>query len=145
VSAPDFLRFAEIDPIAIPPLPLPYHVAEKVHAYTRRYVSGPSSRPKDLINLVVISWHERIEVGSLREALRQTFALRDTHPLSGSLPEPPRDWTTSYGRVARDIGNPMSLEEGYERASTFLNPVLGGTSPREASCESPRFRSSCRS
>ena len=130
--APDFLRFAEIDSIAIPTLPLPYHVAEKVHGYTRRYVSGPSSRPKDLIDLVVISSRERIDAGSLRDALDQTFDIRGTHPLPVSLPEPPRDWTTPYGRVARDIGIPTSLEEGYERASTFLNPVLGDTSPREA-------------
>ncbi len=132
-SAPAFLRFAEIDPTAIPTLPLPHHVTEKVHAYTRRYVSGPSSRPKDRIDLVVISSHERIEAGSLQDALHQTFAIRDTLPLPGSLPEPPRDWTAPYSRVARDIGIPTSLEEGYERASNFLNPVLGSASSREAS------------
>jgi hypothetical protein len=133
VSAPDFLRFAEIEPTAIPTLSLPYHVAEKVHAYTRRYVSGPSSRPKDLIDLVIISSHEKIGAGSLRDALDQTFAIRDTHPLPDSLPEPPRDWTTPYSRVARDIGIPTTLEEGYERASNFLNPVLGATFLRAAS------------
>lgn len=133
LSAPDFLRFAEIDPTAIPTLPLPFHIAEKVHAYTRRYVSGPSSRPKDLIDLVVISSHERTEAGSLQDALHQTFAIRDTHPLPDFLPEPPRDWTAPYGRVARDIGIPARLEVGYDRASNFLNPILGGTSSREAS------------
>jgi hypothetical protein len=40
VIGPDLLAFADLPPIRVPTLPLPMHVAEKVHAYTKRY--GPS-------------------------------------------------------------------------------------------------------
>jgi predicted nucleotidyltransferase component of viral defense system len=133
VRPPDLLGFAGIDPLALPTLPLRYHVAEKVHAYTRRYVSGPSSRPKDLIDLVIISSHESIDAGSLREAVQQTFAIRNTHPLPSSLPEPPEDWAVSYSRLAGEVRVPASLREGYSCAQRFLNPILADTLPDSAS------------
>jgi predicted nucleotidyltransferase component of viral defense system len=129
VRAPDFLGFAGIEPIAIPTLPLQYHIAEKVHAYTRRYTSGPSSRPKDLVDLLVISFHEGIDARPLREALHQTFGIRDTHPLPANLPAPPGDWSAPYGRLAHEVHIPMGLREGHERVAAFLDPLLAGTLP----------------
>lgn len=56
VRGPDLLGFAEIPAVQVPALPLEQHVAEKVHAYTRSYAGGnPSTRVKDLFDLVVIS------------------------------------------------------------------------------------------
>jgi len=55
LRGPDLLRFAAIEPIAVPAVPIAQHVAEKVHAYTRMYASDRrSSRVKDLIDLVLI-------------------------------------------------------------------------------------------
>jgi predicted nucleotidyltransferase component of viral defense system len=48
IATSDLLSFAGIDPVRAPALPLPQHIAEKVHAYTRKYgASGrESTRPK---------------------------------------------------------------------------------------------------
>jgi hypothetical protein len=43
LRGPDLLRFAEIEPIAVPAVPIEQHVAEKVHAYTRMYASNRRS------------------------------------------------------------------------------------------------------
>ena len=52
IQTSDMLSFAHIDPVRAPALPLPQHVAEKVHAYTRTYgeTARPSTRPKDLVD-----------------------------------------------------------------------------------------------
>jgi hypothetical protein len=56
LPGPTILSFSGIDRITVPVLPLPQHIAEKVHAYSRQY--GPDGRPstrvKDLIDLVLI-------------------------------------------------------------------------------------------
>ena len=39
IKVPDLLGFAGLPPGEVPALPLPVHIAEKVHAYTRRPVS----------------------------------------------------------------------------------------------------------
>ena len=42
------LAFAGIEPLAVPAIPIPQHLAEKVHAYTRTYGQSrkPSTRPR---------------------------------------------------------------------------------------------------
>ena len=61
VETSDLLSFAGIERIRVPALPLPEHIAEKVHAYTRKY--GPkgreSTRPKDLVDILLIAHRNR--------------------------------------------------------------------------------------
>ncbi len=48
VSGVHLLEFAEIPRVSVPTLPLPQHLAEKAHAYTRQYgqTGFPSTRVK---------------------------------------------------------------------------------------------------
>lgn len=75
VEGPDLLDFAGLQPVRVPALPVALHVAEKVHAYTRRYgpQDAPSSRPKDLVDLILLATHEPFLAGALRHALEETF------------------------------------------------------------------------
>ncbi len=59
-------------------------------AYTRRYgASGqPSTRPKDLVDILLIESSTTIDAGPLRHALESTFAERARQPLPTSLPPP---------------------------------------------------------
>src|SRR2546425_840142 len=92
VKGPGLLEFAGVKAPSIPALPLEQHVAEKVHAYTRTYGKGKSStRPKDLVDLVVIGSFARFDARRLRKALEEIFASRGTHSLPSTLPEPPSD------------------------------------------------------
>ncbi len=133
LRGPDLLRFAEIDPIEVPALPLEQHVAEKVHAYTRTYADQrPSSRVKDLIDLVLIQSHTDFEAERQRTALRTVFANRGTHPLPIAMPPPPSDWRRAYRRMANDVGIDPDVSIAYEQVAAFLNPILDETTPNDA-------------
>ena len=126
VEGPDLLGFAGLTPVRVPALPVTLHVAEKVHAYTRRYglQDAPSSRPKDLVDLVLLAAHEPFSARSLRAALDETFLSRATHALPSSLPPPPAEWARPYTDLARQVSIAPELADGYEKARTFLDPIL---------------------
>lgn len=133
VEGPDLLDFAGIEPVRVPTLPVTLHVAEKVHAYTRRYGSqdAPSSRPKDLIDLVLLATHEPFLARDLRNALDETFSSRATHPLPAALPPPPPEWERPYIEMAQQIGIANDMTTGYEQAQAFLDPILSSDATEE--------------
>ncbi len=127
-QAPDLLDFAGVPPLRVLVLPTPWHIAENVHAYTRRYGpdEAPSSRPKDLIDIGLLAAHEEFRAGDPRRALRETFDSRATHGLPEALPRPPEEWAKPYAELAQQVGMDRSLEGGYRRARALLDPVLNG-------------------
>jgi len=130
VRGPELLSFADIPPAEVPALPLEQHVAEKVHAYTRSYAGGrPSTRVKDLIDLVMMSALFNFQAGRVRRALQAVFAARSTRTLSASLPPPPTQWRAAYRKMAGEVGLDEDLLVGYERARAFLDPILSGSVP----------------
>jgi hypothetical protein len=127
VEGPDFLAFADIDPVEAPTLPLELQVAEKVHAYTRSYGAGGwSTRVKDLIDLVLITTNASLDATTLARALRETFEHRDQHELPTALPEPPVEWTTPYRVLARQVSLSPDVAEAFGLASAMLDPVMSG-------------------
>jgi nucleotidyltransferase AbiEii toxin of type IV toxin-antitoxin system len=128
IHTSDLLSFAGIEPLALPAIPLPQHLAEKVHAYTRRYgASGqPSTRPKDLVDILLIESSTTIDAGPLRHALESTFAERARQPLPTSLPPPPATWADPYRRLADTVNVESDLTAAFARAAAFLDPVLAG-------------------
>lgn len=133
LRGPDLLSFADIPPVEVPTLPLEQHVAEKVHAYTRTYADGrPSSRIKDLVDLVVMSYLFGFQARELRRALETTFAARGTHALPTALPLPLPQWAIAYRRMAAAAGLEPGELVGHERAGAFLNPVLAAALASDA-------------
>jgi predicted nucleotidyltransferase component of viral defense system len=128
IHTSDLLSFAGIEPLALPAIPLPQHLAEKAHAYTRRYgASGqPSTRPKDLVDILLIESSTTIDAGPLRHALESTFAERARQPLPTSLPPPPATWADPYKRLADTVDVENDLTAAFARAAAFLDPVLAG-------------------
>jgi predicted nucleotidyltransferase component of viral defense system len=129
LRGPDLLDFADIKPVEVPAIPLPRHVAEKLHAYTRVYGrSGrPSSRVKDLIDLALIAGEARLNADELRQELRATFATRGTHDLPTALPQAPMDWAVPFRKLAREVGISDTIEDGHSVAALMLDPILRGT------------------
>ncbi len=129
VEGPDLLGFADIDPVEAPTLPLELQVAEKVHAYTRSYgdSGARSTRVKDLIDLVLVASAATLDAATLARALKETFEHRDQHEVPTRLPEPPAQWATPYGVLAREVELPPSLTNAFAAASAMLDPVLTGT------------------
>jgi len=128
INTSDLLSFAGIEPLALPAIPLPQHLAEKVHAYTRTYgASGqPSTRPKDLVDILLIESATTIDAGALRHALESTFAERARQPLPTSLPPPPTTWADPYKRLADTVKVESDLTAAFARAAAFLDPILAG-------------------
>lgn len=128
VRTSDFLSFAGIEPLELPAIPLAQHLAEKVHAYTRSYgmAGRPSTRPKDLIDILLIADSQSLEAAAVREALTHTFETRAHQALPGSLLAPPPEWAPDYNRLAEEVGLEPDLAAAFERAAAFLDPVLSG-------------------
>jgi len=128
IRTSDFLTFAEIERVEVPAVPLPQHVAEKVHAYTRLYgeTHHASTRPKDLIDILLIASAEPINAAGLRESLERTFERRGRQALPDALPTPPPDWKQPFRRLAADVGLDTDLDAAFSKATDFLDPVLGG-------------------
>lgn len=127
LQTPDLLGFAGIASPRVPAAPLERHLAEKLHALTRRYgADNPSSRPKDLIDVLLISELAAFEAADLRELVEALFAERATHELPDSLPGVPADWARPYAAMAAEVGLGTDAAQGRADAEGFLRPVLAG-------------------
>lgn len=141
IAGTDLLKFAGIEPIEVPVLPLEQHVAEKVHAYTRTYSSGRvSSRVKDLVDIVLVKQLMVLDAARLRAALAGVFEGRRQHALPDRLPTPPRDWAVPYRKLANQVGISPELATGYLEASTLLNAILAGTAKGRWNPKGARWR-----
>jgi len=126
LTAPPLLAFAGISSVTVPAYPVAQQIAEKVHAFTRPYAAGESSRVKDWADILLLARWGNLRAESLRRALRATFAARGTHPLPPRLPEPSASWSRAYQRIAGQTGLEFSdLEEATRAMRRFLDPVLG--------------------
>lgn len=84
--------FVDEPPLHVPMITPDHQLAEKLHAYTRRYSGEPSSRARDLFDMLVIAEQISLPDGAtVRAAARETFQLRST-PWPPQLHEPPDDW-----------------------------------------------------
>jgi predicted nucleotidyltransferase component of viral defense system len=128
IRGSDLLGFADIKPIEVPVVQIEQHVAEKVHAYTRIYGGGrPSSRPKDLVDLLRVKQFLSLDAARLRDALAGIFEGRRLQPLPLRLPPPPTDWAVSFRKLAREVGVATDLSAAHAGAAALIDPVLAGT------------------
>ena len=139
VRGTDLLAFADVEPVVVPVVPLEQQVAEKVHAYTRTYGGKPSSRAKDLADLILIKRSAGLDGDRLRAALEGVFAGRGQHPLPARLPPPPTDWVVPYRKLAAEVGFESELAAGHREAADLLDPVLGGEEDRRWDPEEGRW------
>lgn len=125
VATPGLLDFAGIAPVIVPLLPLATHVAEKLHAYSRVYEGGrESTRPKDLVDLVLIARSFALEAGALRRAIDEVFDRRGTHRRPTALVAPPASWKLPFQRLAASVGVEEGLPEAHAAAGALLDPIL---------------------
>lgn len=118
LSAPDYLLYPVVD-----------HVADKVCAITERHGTGqaPSSRHRDLVDLVVIARTQRVAATPLREAINAERHYRGLAPISHFAT--PAGWEAGYAKEARDV--PQCVEHrsyaaAMDLVGRFLGPVLSG-------------------
>lgn len=126
LDGPDLLDFADIPRVRVPAVPIAQHVAEKLHAYTRKYGRRgvTSSRVKDLVDLVLIADSITIPADQLASAIRTVFASRAIHEPPTKVPAPPAEWRTAYRAMAHQVGIDPELDVAFSAAAKFLDDIL---------------------
>jgi predicted nucleotidyltransferase component of viral defense system len=122
---PASLEFAGIDPIEVEVVDRAQHFAEKLHALTRTYTSRPSTRVKDLADLVLLIDDGLEPTASQLDTASHVFASRATHPLPVDLADPPADWTPRYAELASDLElSAAAVPEAMTYLRVFWRQVL---------------------
>ena len=106
------------------------HVAEKVAATYERHGAQqrPSTRFRDLADLVSIARGAQLEAKALAASLASEFAYRGMQ-LPSHFSIPSRElWASGYSRVAREAAllDALTLDDALAEVSALLNPILGG-------------------
>jgi predicted nucleotidyltransferase component of viral defense system len=127
VTSSHLLEFADIESVTVPALAVEQHLAEKLHAYSRVYGAGvPSSRVKDLVDMVVIARTTTIDVDRLRSAVASIFERRGKHDVPARLAEPPAQWARSWAALVEHLPADATLADGYVTAARLWDPILAG-------------------
>jgi hypothetical protein len=121
---PGLLSEFGLGPVTFALVPLERQVAEKLHAYTRTYKGGGTTRAKDLVDLVLIREYGKVDAVTLRRAIRSVFASRATHPVPEYLAPPPRALAPAFRREATSVGIVPELSEAHHLLVEWLDPVL---------------------
>ncbi len=125
IASSHLLDFADISPVCVPTVAIEQHVAEKLHAYTRTYAADtPSSRVKDLVDLVVIAHTTTIDTERLAHAIMDIFDRRATHPVPNAVPPPPNDWEPGWRKLAASVPADDDVHHGHATAASLLDPIL---------------------
>ena len=111
--------------------PLVDHIADKTCAILERQGPGrhPSTRFKDLIDLVVLTRHARLAAEDQRRALVSEASRRNLRlPKSFDVPDQTL-WERGYLAEARRAAAPVAvtLSAALAEVRPFLDPLLGGT------------------
>lgn len=115
----NWLGFAGIQPTKFVAISKEQQFAEKLHAYTLPRLEGTNSRAKNVVDMALLLRLGTLERERLREAIRTTFALRDTHVLPVVWPEPPASWNAPYQTFAEECGLAWTLLEAIQRLRDF--------------------------
>ena len=96
----------DVDPVAL--LPLPYQIAQKIHACTEVKVGKDNDRFRDLVDLILLD--ELVvdkDLPSVREACVEVFSIRATHPWPPKVVIYPL-WPDQYRALAKSMGFPVT-------------------------------------
>lgn len=120
-----------VPPTSVRLYPVVDHIADKLCATQSTYGAAgdrPSSRVRDLVDLVVFARTQRIDGSELAEAIAAEWAHR-------GLPdtpffEPPDNWDRLYPTVARRVpacGDVVTFNAAAELTTALLEPALDRT------------------
>jgi len=124
------LDFAGIASTEVPCYPITQQIAEKLHALTRKYASGVSSRVKDFVDILLLAGLSNIEGVTLSMAIQSTFEIRNTHPLPQEMPELSKTLRGEYNHLAGELVLEYDdFHDAKNALADFINPVLVNNNP----------------
>ncbi|MEK0226079.1 nucleotidyl transferase AbiEii/AbiGii toxin family protein [Bifidobacterium mongoliense] len=108
--------------------PVVDHIADKVCATIALYSGKPSSREKDLVDLVIIANTYDIDAVLLRNAIVNEIMRRDLNlPSAFTVPS---SWGGGYKTLVQnlpDFDGYADIDDALHLMGDFLNPLLGRT------------------
>ena len=110
--------------------PIVDQIADKVCATMADYNGRPSSREKDLVDLVVIARTQTLEADALRRAIDAESRARSLNPFTELTI--PRTWGRLYAREAKDVpycSAYRTVDLAGELMRAFIDPVARGEVP----------------
>ncbi len=121
----ELLSFAGIAPARAALIPREQQFAEKIHSLTMPRGETPSSRVRDLADLVLLIDYGLPEAAAVARAVRATFERRKSHPVPKDLAEPPAEWGQVYEKLASDFELPVSsVNEAFERVKNYWRTLF---------------------
>ncbi len=109
-------------PERVPVLALRWQIAQKLHAVSEAPLKhgGENVRFWDLIDLQLLEAATNGQLGIIREACEETFALRGQHTWPPEIIVYP-SWSESYGAMARNMAMPITdVEEAAAAVTAFI-------------------------
>lgn len=107
--------------------PIADQIADKHAAMIDIYAGQPSTRYRDLVDLVLIATTQTVDSGALNTALVSEHRRRGTAP-TAELSLPSEDWHVGYRKLA--VGVPgfrfIDAADALEIVNRLIGPVLGG-------------------
>lgn len=127
---PGLLGFADLSPATILAVDLDRHFAEKLHAMVRDYGGRPSSRVKDLADLVLLIDMGLEPTAELHAAATEVFAARDGTSAPSDIPDPPSTWAARFGELADELNlSAPAIGAAMDALRSFWSRAL--TTPKE--------------
>ncbi|HVF76545.1 MAG TPA: nucleotidyl transferase AbiEii/AbiGii toxin family protein [Acidimicrobiales bacterium] len=125
LSLPGTLAFAGMPTRDVEVVDRRQHFAEKLHALTRVYRDRPSSRVRDLPDLMLLIEDGLVADSHLVARVRHVFDVRGTHSVPDGIPDPSGDWERAYAALADDLDiTAKSLERAMEVLRDFWATAL---------------------
>lgn len=125
---PGTMAFAGIPTRAVEVVDRRQHFAEKLHALTRVYRDRPSSRVRDLPDLMLLIEDGLDADGLLVARVQHVFGIRGTHPAPDRIPDPPADWERPYAALASELDiTAASLDRALHVLREFWERALAAS------------------
>lgn len=131
LTIPSLLEFADLPATPVIATTLPFHVAEKVHAYVKPR-ARENTRIKDLIDLQLIFNHQNLDTEDIKAALQTVFTTEATVPIPEALPHPPASWIQRYATEAEGRQLPADLNTAHQAVAAIIDPILRDLTPSVA-------------
>lgn len=108
--------------------PISDQIADKYSAMLGTYSGRPSTRYRDLVDLVLIAVTQRVDADLLRMSLGSEQRRRGLDP-GRTLTLPSAEWREGYRRIAHGMPDlpAFDADEAIEFVRRFIEPVLDGT------------------
>jgi hypothetical protein len=121
LSGRDWLEFAGIAKMNFPAVSPEEQFAEKLHAYTLPRAGRENTRVKDLVDLILLIEHTKLDAARLPKAIHETFQRRKTHDIPSALPSPPASWSGPFSVMAAECSLKPDVEKHFGVVAQFFS------------------------